>query len=149
MTSWKNTVNNDLSNLAASLGKKKSNIEKNIEELESGKTGRDEDRKNIMLNEIRNMLRSLSEADKKVIRDLKVEAFDSLRKINKLKEEILIQSKLVEAIVEQEEEASKEEIMKQLDSLKSCISMLKEVPKLEVAKSMYMADFTLQLTQGW
>ena len=148
MGSWKESILGELSYLNANLVGKKVKIEKAIDELESDKVARDDERKKILLNLIKNTLRILSEEDKKISRDLKAEALDTVMKISELKEEICDQTSQVKAMVGQDEEDHTVEVIKQLAKLKSSVSELGGVTKLEVAQSPNMPDMSSFLSQG-
>ena len=148
MASWKESILGELSYLSANLVGKQVKIEKAIDELESDKVARDDERKKILLSLIKNTLRILSEEDKKISRDLKVEALDAVMKMSKLKEEICDQTSQVKAMVGQDEEDSKVEVIKQFNKLKSCVSELGGETKLEVVQSPNMPDMSSYLSQG-
>ena len=131
MSSCKANLLQELSDIKKTLEVKQTQIEKGMDKLESDKCNRDEDRKKIMISELKNLLRVLGDVDKKIAKDIKAEAFDTLRQISKLKTE----SDQLEDSVQSNDLAAGDDMVASLNSLKSSVKQLQEVPRLEVAKS--------------
>ena len=129
--SWKADLLQELGDVKKTLEVKQTQIEKGMDKLESDKSNRDEDRKKIMISELKNLLRVLGDVDKKISKDIKAEAFDTLRQISKLKTE----SDQLEDSVQSNDLAAGDDMVASLNSLKSSVKQLQEVPRLEVAKS--------------
>jgi hypothetical protein len=132
MACWKEQVLGELKNLDENLLQKKSQLENAMDDLENIK-GRDGDRKSILLSEIKSMLRVLEELDKKVTKDIKAEVFDTMMKMNKLKEDIAEETRATAAASGAGEAGG--EVVKRLNSLRSRVGELQEVPSLEVARA--------------
>ena len=131
MSSWKASLLQELGDVKKTLEVKQTQIEKGMDKLESDKSNRDEDRKKIMISELKNLLRVLGDVDKKIAKDIKAEAFDTLRQISKLKTE----SDQLEDSVQSKDLGAGDDMVASLNSLKSSVKQLQEVPRLEVAKS--------------
>ena len=121
----------ELGDLKKTLEVKQTKIEKGMDRLESDKPNRDEDRKKILVSELKNLLRVLGDVDKKVAKDIKAEAFDTLRQISKLKAE----SDRLEDSVQSKDLAAGDDMVASLNCLKIGVEQLREVPRLEVARS--------------
>ena len=85
---WKEDLISELKLLEGSLAVKSSDLEKGVDMLEAKHKERDGERKTILLREMKRCLYILNDADKKVTKDLKNEAFDNIRNMNKVKDEI-------------------------------------------------------------
>jgi len=85
---WKQDMLLELDNLQVSLEITKSEIEVGVDNLEDGKKARDVKKKELLLHEMKQILAKLNEIDKKVVKDLKGDAFDFLRSVNKITDEI-------------------------------------------------------------
>ena len=83
----KATLVNQLRSLQEKLKGQESRIEIGVDKLENGKGGRDSKRKEIILNELKQILSSLHETDKKQVKELKSEVFDQLRAVAKVERE--------------------------------------------------------------
>ena len=70
-------------------------VEKAMDKLEEEKLTRDNKRKEVLLQEIKLVLASLHETDKKLVRNLKSEIFDHNRLVIKLEKEV---SKLIDLV---------------------------------------------------
>ena len=131
MSSWKANLLQELGDLKKTLEVKQTKIEKGMDRLESDKPNRDEDRKKILVSELKNLLRVLGDVDKKVAKDIKAEAFDTLRQISKLKAE----SDRLKDSVQSKDLGEGGDMVASLNCLKSGVEQLREVPRLEVARS--------------
>ena len=131
MSSWKANLLQELGDLKKTLEVKQTKIEKGMDRLESDKPNRDEDRKKILVSELKNLLRVLGDVDKKVAKDIKAEAFDTLRQISKLKAE----SDRLEDTVKCKDLGEGGDMVASLNCLKIGVEQLREVPRLEVARS--------------
>ena len=131
MSSWKANLLQELGDLKKTLEVKQTKIEKGMDRLESDKPNRDEDRKKILVSELKNLLRVLGDVDKKVAKDIKAEAFDTLRQISKLKAE----SDRLEDSVQSKDLGEGGDMVASLNCLKIGVEQLREVPRLEVARS--------------
>ena len=69
------------------LSETKCAIEDAIDKLERGMKARDVERKQVLLSEMKRALAMLAETDKKIVKDLKVEAFDKIRCMSKVIDE--------------------------------------------------------------
>jgi len=78
----------DCDNVIPYLKATKCAIEDAMDNLERGKKARDVRRKEILLTEMKQALAMLSETDNKVVKDLKGEAFDMIRSIGKVIDEV-------------------------------------------------------------
>jgi len=78
----------DCDNVIPYLKATKCAIEDAMDNLERGKKARDVRRKEILLTEMKQVLAMLSETDNKVVKDLKGEAFDMIRSISKVIDEV-------------------------------------------------------------
>jgi len=78
----------DCDNVIPYLKATKCAIEDAMGNLERGKKARDFRRKEILLTEMKQVLAMLSETDNKVVKDLKGEAFDMIRSISKVIDEV-------------------------------------------------------------
>ena len=87
MASEVNTVD-VLENLASCLRKKKVEIEAGVDNLEEEKMTREMKKKEILLREMKHIVAKLNEIDKKVVKDLKGEAFDFIRSIRSMTNKI-------------------------------------------------------------
>ena len=87
MAVMKATLVNQLRSLQEKLKGQESRIEIGVDKLENGKGGRDSKRKEIILNELKQILSSLHETDKKQVKELKSEVFDQLRAVVKVERE--------------------------------------------------------------
>ena len=87
MAVMKATLVNQLRSLQEKLKGQESRIEIGVDNLENGKGGRDSKRKEIILNELKQILSSLHETDKKQVKELKSEVFDQLRAVAKVERE--------------------------------------------------------------
>ena len=87
MAVMKATLVNQLRSLQEKLKGQESRIEIGVDKLENGKGGRDSKRKEIILNELKQILSSLHETDKKQVKELKSEVFDQLRAVAKVERE--------------------------------------------------------------
>ena len=135
MTLSQETIRKELDILDRNIDLKKIAIERAMDGIGEGVKKRDEDRKKIMLGEIKNMLRVLGEVDKKVVRDVKAESFDTLMQIMKLKEEISECARAAD-----EPGASAEELERRAAAVRARAEALPEVPRLEVARAPGRVD---------
>ena len=78
----------ELESLQESIESRKSEIENRVDKLEEGKKARDVRKREILLKEMKQVLAKLNEVDKNIVKDLKGEAFDFLRGMRKINEEI-------------------------------------------------------------
>ena len=69
----------ELKMLKVRLSSKTTEIESKIDDLDAMRKSREDERKSIVLKEMKKLLVILNEIDKKVSQDLKVEAFDNIR----------------------------------------------------------------------
>ena len=141
----------ELSELSENIVQKKADLEEAMEYIDLKKNERDEERKKIMLSEIKNMLRILSDVDKKVCKDIKADLFDTLRKFSNLKKTIDDQTKVLSG-PDLAGELDISVMAGKLLDIKSGLNQLPdEVPCLQVAKcprSEVMAGVTKSLTEG-
>merc|ERR1719308_128257 len=86
--SWKEGMMEELAKLQNTADMKKRAIEVGVDEMEDGIKVRDALKRKVLLSEMKKLLVQLNEVDKSVVRDLKGEAFDYLRMIRKLSDEI-------------------------------------------------------------
>jgi len=85
---WKDGLMKELTKLQNIVDRKKRAIEVGVDELEDGVKEREAFKRKVILCEMKKLLVQLNEVDKIVVRDLKGEAFDYLRGIRKLSDEI-------------------------------------------------------------
>ena len=85
---WKEEMLIELESLQESIESRKSEIENRVDKLEEGKKARDVRKREILLKEMKQVLAKLNEVDKNIVKDLKGEAFDFLRGMRKINEEI-------------------------------------------------------------
>ena len=78
----------DLCILQNNVKGRKYDIEDGIDKMYEGKKARDEKRKKILLNEMKNILFKLDKVDDSIMKDLKGEAFDFLRTLSNINKEI-------------------------------------------------------------
>ena len=78
-----------LDNIQGTVNVKKYEIEAGVDEMEEGKKARDVKKKEILLYELKKVLVKLNEVDKSIVKDLKGEAFDYLRGLRKINDEIV------------------------------------------------------------
>ena len=74
--SWKEEMEKEVTVLSRRLRKYRSDIQKHIDGIEKGKSERDKKKKEMMLREMKRVLSKLENDEKKVVADLKSEAFD-------------------------------------------------------------------------
>ena len=85
---WKDDLTRELKRLEANLASKSRELEEGFDSIEAKQKEREGDRKTIFLREMKKLLIILNDVDKKVTKDLKNEAFDNIRCMNKVKEEV-------------------------------------------------------------
>jgi len=86
---WKDEMLLQLDNIQGTVNVKKYEIEAGVDEMEEGKKARDVKKKEILLYELKKVLAKLNEVDKTIAKDLKGEAFDYLRGLRKINDEIV------------------------------------------------------------
>ena len=92
--------------------------------MEATSKEREGERKNRFLKEMKKLLVILNEVDKKVTKDLKTEAFDNIRSMNKLKCELkALEDELLTSASSNLEAG---EVIQSLNNLKSEVSVLEE-----------------------
>ena len=97
---WKDELLMELDILQDNVNERKYDIENGVDEMEEGKNARDEKKRKILLNEMKNVLAKLNEVDKEILKDFKGEAFDFLRTLRKINNEIdILKSSLKSASV--------------------------------------------------
>ena len=79
-------VGGEMRDLWVKLSHVRRDIETSISSMENSKKGRDMKRKEILLREMKLILAKLDEEDKRVMGELKSEAFDLIRVSNKYEE---------------------------------------------------------------
>ena len=77
----------ELSTLELKITSKTKEIETKMDELDARRKIREDERKSIILREMKKLLVMLNDVDKKVSQDLKMEAFDNVRSMSKLRQE--------------------------------------------------------------
>jgi len=85
---WKEDMMIELENLQECIERRKCEIETGVDKLEEGKKARDVKKREFLLKEMKQVLAKLNEVDKNIVKDLKGEAFDFLRGMRKINEEI-------------------------------------------------------------
>jgi len=85
---WKDGMAGELTKLQIIVDSKKRAIEVGVDELENGIKVRETVKRKVLLSEMKKLLAQLNEVDKTIVRDLKGEAFDYLRSIRNLDDEI-------------------------------------------------------------
>jgi hypothetical protein len=95
MASVKLDVVNKLRALHNNLKQQEKQIQEGMDRLENERKQRDIRRKEILLHEVKTVLASLHETDRKLVKDLKSDVFDQLRAMSKVEREVL---KLLEAV---------------------------------------------------
>jgi hypothetical protein len=88
MASAKLEVVNKLRALNNNLKYQEEQIQEGIDRMENEKKNRDIKRKEILLHEVKTVLASLHETDKKIVKDLKSDVFDQLRAMSKVQREV-------------------------------------------------------------
>ena len=105
------------------LSSKTTEIELKIDNLDATRKSREDERKSIVLKEMKKVLVVLNDVDKKVSQDLKVEAFDNIRGMSKLRQEIL---SLEEKLRHGNWDPEGTEVVEELNQLKNKASILEE-----------------------
>ena len=119
----KDDIVHELSLLELKVTSKTREIETKIDELDVTRKVREDDRKSIILTEMKKLLVMLNDVDKKVSQDLKMEAFDIIRKMSKIRQEISdLGGKISSEDFDLEEGAVAEELLK----LKNKANMIEE-----------------------
>ena len=96
-------------------------IESKIEEMDATRKDREDERKSIVLREMKKLLVLLNNVNKKVSQDLQIEAFNNIRSMSKLRQEIMsLQGKLKSEDLDSEEGG----VVEQLNQLKNKASIL-------------------------
>eukprot|EP00092_Neocalanus_flemingeri_P016904 GFUD01018283.1.p1 GENE.GFUD01018283.1~~GFUD01018283.1.p1 ORF type:complete len:1018 (+),score=268.26 GFUD01018283.1:39-3092(+) len=85
---WKEDLASELQHLQEGIFKKKCEVEDGVDKMEEGKKARDVKKKEILLKEMKKILAKLNEVDMQVVKDVKGEAFDYLRSMNKIDIEV-------------------------------------------------------------
>jgi len=121
---WKKDLVAELKLLESGLAARSSDLEKKVDMMEATSKEREGERKNIFLKEMKKLLVILNEVDKKVTKDLKTEAFDNIRSMNKLKCELkALEDELLTSASSNLEAG---EVIQSLNNLKSEVSILEE-----------------------
>ena len=126
----------ELKHLESSLSEKKNEIEIGVEDLEEKKKVRDYERKKILLYEVKSLLSKLNETDRKVMNNLKSDAFDTLRDIGKVTERIVTMRKSFEGLQMQ---GKSDEWGVELQSIKS------EMQKLGIEEFSICLDISVSM----
>jgi len=152
MSLSKDNLLRELSELGENLLQKKADLEEAMDNIDLKKSERDEERKKIMLSEIKNILRILSDVDKKVCKDIKADIFDTLRKFTNLKNMIEDQRKVLSCPDLAGGHLDMRVVAEELQNIKSRLHQLPdEVPSLQVAhtpRSELMAGVMKSLTEA-
>ena len=120
---WKEDLMSELKLLEASLASKGSDLEKGVDLIEAKHKEREGDRKTIFLREMKKLLVILNDVDNKVTKDLKNEAFDNIRSINKVKDEI---SALGAQLMTHDSNLAAGEVIQTINILKTKVTHLDE-----------------------
>ena len=121
---WKEDLMAELKFLESGLAARSIDLEKRVDMMEATSKEREGERKNILLREMKKLLVILNDVDKKVTKDLKTEAFDNIRSINKLKCELKALEDDLLTSASSNLEAG--EVIQSLNNLKSKVSILEE-----------------------
>jgi len=128
---WKDGMMKELAKLQNIVDTKKHAIEAGVDELEDGIKVREAFKRKVLLCEMKKLLVQLNEVDKAVVRDLKGEAFDYLRSIRKLSDEIGYTESSLRAISDYGNKNCKKEVEKlkervkglDIDEFTECLKM--------------------------
>jgi len=120
---WKEDLLSELKLLESSLMAKNSDLEKGVDMIEAKSKEREGERKAIFLREMKKLLIILNDVDKKVTKDLKNEAFDNIRSMNKIKDEI---TALGSQLVSPDSNLAAGDVIQSLNILKSKAVALEE-----------------------
>jgi len=113
----------ELKTLELNITSKTSEIETKIDNLDATRKGREDGRKSIVLKEMKKLLVILNDVDKKVSQDLKMEAFDNIRSMNRLRQDIL---SLEEKLRSENWDPEESEVVEELSQLKNKANMFEE-----------------------
>ena len=95
-------------------------IEQRVDEMEEGSTERDDNRRKILLGEMKKVLLKLNDNDKEIVKEFKGEAVDHIRNMTKLSNEIRKVKASLEAIPEDSEIG----LVKEVDELRKKVLVL-------------------------
>jgi len=118
--SWKDQMMEELQSLQESVRDTKVSIETGVDLLEEGIKARDVERRKILLCEMKKLLGKLNEVDKRIMKDLKGEAFDFLRNMRRVSDEI---ETFKAAVVESSPETNRN-LRNEVDALTSKVKNL-------------------------
>lgn len=88
MAVTKATLVTQLETIQKNLNEQQWSIESGVDDIENQKGNRDIKRKEILLDEVKQVLSSLRETDNRQVKELKSEAFDHLRAVRKAEREV-------------------------------------------------------------
>jgi len=114
---------NELKMLESTLSGKTGQIENKVDAMDASRKEREGERKAIFLREVKKLLVVLNDVDKKVSQDLKMEAFDNIRSMKKLKEDI---ASFVEKIDTASNELKPDEVAEQLNIIRNKAASIEE-----------------------
>ena len=133
----------DLKLVNENLHARKVEVDMTVDELDNTKSMREDERKRLLLQEVKNVLRFHDEVDRRVVKDIKIKALDILREIGKIEAEISKECSSLDWMPENNKEISgREEVlwreaMARVKALKMRLQGLEDIPCLQVTTTIH------------